>query len=199
MDRTDEIIKLEWEFFDQTKNQGGRASCQEDWETFQIMRGGQFLCWEPELRESYYQDLLEAKQLGRNLITEKYGRMMESTDTEEYEKIKQYFPQLSEERKAITEQIISIQVKWLEEFAQKYPRLSEKARKIHTSEDTRFETSAETYLRGELGTYSDQTLILYGRFIVWLLQEKKNLTEMIQERVVKKYGYASLEEAENKN
>lgn len=198
MDRIEEIIKIEWEFFDKTKNLGGRAECQEDWETFQIMRGSQFQCWNQELRESYYQDLLEAKQMGRNLITEKYGRMMESTDHEEYEKIKQYFPKLSKERMEITEQIIAIQVKWLEEFGEKYPKLSDKARKIHTFEDTSLETSAETYLRGELGTYSDETLVLYGRYIVKLMQENKNITEMIHEKVVQKYGFSSLEEAEEK-
>lgn len=194
----EKIVKLEWEFFGQTKNQGGRASCQEDWETFQIMRGGQFSSWTEELRESYYKDLLDAKAAGRNLITEKYGRMMESTDKEEYEKIKEYFPVISKERKAIAEQIIMIQVGWLEEFADNYPNLAGQARHIHTSEDTPYDTSAETYLRGELDTYSENTFLLYGRYVAELQKSGKNLTAMINEYVVKKYGYADLEAAEKK-
>ncbi len=88
---------------------------------------------------------------------------------------------------------------WLEECQRKYPAVSRMARVIHTSEDTPYDTSAETYLRGELGTYSDDTLLLYGRYIVSLKKEGKNLNEMIYEKQVLSYGYASLADAEAKN
>ncbi len=194
-----QIIDMEWDFFQSTSNEGGPASCQEDHDTFVIMRSAQFSCFTEELLESYYQDLCRAKEEGRNLITEKYGRMMESTAPERYQELAPYFPQHNEERRAITEEIIKIQVEWLEECQRKYPAVSRMARVIHTSEDTPYDTSAETYLRGELGTYSDDTLLLYGRYIVSLKKEGKNLNEMIYEKQVLSYGYASLADAEAKN
>lgn len=194
-DTIKEILVQEWTFFKQTENQGGPASCQEDWDTFQIMRSAQFLAWTKEMCESYLDDLKIAARTGRNLITEKYGRMMESAYPEEYDKMKEYFPQHSPERIAITEQIISIQVEWLEEFAKQYPHFAMNARRIHTAEDTPYDTSAETYLRGELGTYSDKTLILYGRHIAALKKEESNLTKMIFENIAKGYGYRDLESA----
>ena len=75
----DEVIEREWEQFQYVQNEGGRASCQDDHETFVIMRKSQFMNWTQELLESYRQDLIEAEAAHWNLLTEKYARMMEST------------------------------------------------------------------------------------------------------------------------
>ena len=53
----DEVIEREWEQFQYVQNEGGRASCQDDHETFVIMRKSQFMNWTQELLESYRQDL----------------------------------------------------------------------------------------------------------------------------------------------
>mgnify|MGYP003462291842 CR=1 FL=1 len=66
------IIALEWEAFDKVENEGGRADCQDDYETFYIMRKSQYLAWTDELLESYYNDLVMAANKGWNLIMEKY-------------------------------------------------------------------------------------------------------------------------------
>ena len=112
--------------------------------------------------------------------------------------IKEQFPVLPEEKKAIIEEIVKIQVNWMEEFASKFPYMAGNSRVIHTSEDTIFSTSFETYLRGELGTYSDETLDLYGRFIAKLCSEEKNLAEMTMYQTAILYGYESLEDLENR-
>mgnify|MGYP003376468992 FL=1 len=57
----DEITAMEWQQFTQVKNQGGRASCQEDPYTFDIMRKSQFYTWDLPVLESYQEDLKEAK------------------------------------------------------------------------------------------------------------------------------------------
>ena len=192
------IIKTEWEQFDKTVNEGGRADCQDNWNTFSVMRRSQYLTWPEELQASFYTDLKAAEARGRNLITEKYGRMMASTAPERYEQIKQYFPELSEDRIRIQEEIIQIQVTWMEQFAEQYPKMAGNARVIHTSEDTPAETSYETYLRGELGTYSDATLLLYGRFIALLAQEGKNLAYETMNNTAQLLGYKDVADAEKK-
>lgn len=192
----EKLVTIEWQNFDKVKNEGGRADCQDDWGTFSIMRTSQYLTWTEEMLQSYIQDFEDAMSKGWNLITEKYGRMMESTAPERYEEIKEQFPFLAEEKKAIIEEIVKIQVAWMEEFAFEYPCMAGNSRVIHTGEDTVYATSFETYLRGEMSTYSDKTLDLYGRFIVSYLQAGKNLTKDIMTNTALLYGYDSLEKAE---
>lgn len=194
----EQIVEMEWEMFQNVRNTGGRAACQDDFETFDVMRKSQFLIWDLPLLESYWQDLQEGKEQGRNLVMEKYAYMMESTAPKEYEAIATGLPKISEEKQAMVEQIVAIQVGWREEFAEKYPHLSGQARIIHTSEDTLYDISFETYLRGELKTYSMQTLVLYGRRIVAFVQEQKNMTEEIMRYTTAFYGYKTLEDAEIK-
>ena len=194
----EQIVEMEWEMFQNVRNTGGRAACQDDFETFDVMRKSQFLTWDLPLLESYWQDFQEGKAQGRNLVMEKYAYMMESTAPKEYEAIATGLPKISEEKQAMVEQIVAIQVGWREEFAEKYPHLSGQARIIHTSEDTLYDISFETYLRGELKTYSMQTLVLYGRRIVAFVQEQKNMTEEIMRYTTAFYGYKTLEDAEIK-
>ncbi|MDD6812078.1 MAG: DUF4125 family protein [Lachnospiraceae bacterium] len=197
-DLIDALVKEEWEAFDKVENEGGRASCQDDWNTFSIMRKSQYMEWSEEMLQSYLNDFAAAKQKGWNLITEKYGRMMESTTPDHYAKIKDKLPCLSPEKKQIIEEIVKIQVGFMEELAERYPMVAGTARSIHTYEDTPYDTSYETYLRGELGTYSDETLQLYGRFIVSLASKGDNLAMRIMEHTAELYGYTSLDELEER-
>lgn len=194
----EDIARLEFEAFDKVHNEGGRASCQNDWFTFSIMRKSQYLTWNRTMLLQYLYDFHREFYRGHNLIEEKYGRMMESTAPEQYEEIKSHFPELTPEKRSIIEQICSLQVKWMEEFATEYPALADNARSIHTSEDNPFNTSYETYLRGELGTYSDKMLELYGRYIVAYAAEGKNPAYDIMGNSVRMYGYSDIEEAEKK-
>lgn len=193
-----QIIQMEWESFDKVRGEGGRAGCQDDWETFEIMRKSQYMAWPKEMLESYLADLKAAAAAGRNLIEEKYAHMMESTEPERYKEFSGKLPVILPERKAIMEEVIAIQVAWMEEFAENYPKLAANARTIHTKDDTAFDTSYETYLRGELKTYSEETFVLYARFIVDLCKKNKNLAVMIMENTVKLYGYESLDQAEKR-
>jgi len=191
------IARLEFEAFDKVENEGGRASCQNDWATFRVMRMSQYLTWSHTMLSQYLYDFTVEYQRGHNLITEKYGRMMEYTDKAAYEKIKEHFPVLSEEKKAVINQIVGIQVAWMEEFAAEYPHLADNARSIHSYEDHRYNTSYETYLRGELSTYSDKMLQLYGRYVVEYARNEKNLTYDIMGHSVRMYGYKDLQAAED--
>lgn len=198
MNVMEEIVKLEWEMFQKVRNTGGRASCQDDFETFDIMRKSQFSVWGEELLNSYYRDLQEGEKQGRNLVMEKYAYMMESTAKEEYGEIKDTLPSVAEEKCRMIEGIIPIQVEWREEFAKKYPHLSGQARVIHTSEDEMNNISFETYLRGELKTYSMETLVRYAAMVVDFAKQGRNMVEEVMCQTTKYYGYATMEEAEQK-
>ena len=50
------IAKMEFEAFDKVQNEGGRANCQDDWETFSIMRVSQYLTWNVPMLEQYISD-----------------------------------------------------------------------------------------------------------------------------------------------
>lgn len=193
-----QIVEEEWNAFDQTKNEGGRASCQDDFFTFNIMRRSQYMTWTDELLALYATHISESSKAGRNLITEKYGRMMESTVPEQYEAIKDAFLPLSDERVALQEGIIQIQVAWMEAFAKEYPKMAGNARSIHTAEDNAYNTSYETYLRGEISTYSEELIVAYAGFVVALAKEGKNLAYLTMENTAKLYGYSSIAEAEKR-
>lgn len=192
----EDIAKMEFAAFDEVINEGGRAGCQDDFETFRIMRISQYLTWKKEMLVQYILEFQDSMEKGRNMITEKYARMMESTAPEKYKKFQDKLPPIPEEKRAIAEEIIKIQVEWMEEFRNRYPHLAFQARIIHTKEDTQWDTSYETYLRGELLTYSDSLLILYGRFVAELAAQGKNLAELTIRNTARLYGYDSLEEAE---
>jgi len=192
----EQIARQEFAAFDKVKNQGGRADCQDDWFTFSIMRKSQYLTWNRTMLLQYAYDFDRELARGHNLIEEKYGRMEESTAPSEYEKIKDHFPIISPQKKQIIEEVVALQVQWMEGFAAEYPKLAGNARSIHTYEDHLWNTSYETYLRGELSTYSDKMLELYGKYIVEYARAGKNVARDIMEESVWMYGYEGLDEAE---
>lgn len=191
-----ELVRREWRQFDGVRNEGGRALCQDDWHTFEIMRSSQFRAWDAPLLERYRKDLAEAEERGWNLLTEKYARMMESTAPEEYARLADRLPRRSAKRRAQQEEVVAIHVGWNEAMAAEYPLYSGGGRPIHTAEDTPWETSSETYLRGELGTYSDETFALYRSMILRMREQGENLVERIAGNQVRQYGYDSLADAE---
>lgn len=173
------LIELEWTAFDKARNVGGRAACQDDWVTFQLMRKSQYVTWTVEMLKSFIQDFELANACGRNLIAEKYGWMMESTSPKEFEEIKELLPIVNPDKRKIVDEIVAIQIAWMEELREKKPDIVMNMRSIYASEDTPYNTSYETYLRGELMTYSDETLMLYGRFVANIASRGDNLAEMI--------------------
>lgn len=189
------IAKAEFEAFDKVQNEGGRASCQNNWPTFKVMRMSQYMTWTEDMLLQYLYEFKTNFANGRNMIEEKYARMMEYTAPLDYAGFADQLPPISEEKRVIMEKVIGIQVKWMEEFAAEYPNLADDARRIHTSEDLPYDTSYETYLRGELGTYSDRMLEMYGRYIVAHAQEGNNVAREIMENTVHFYGYQDLDAA----
>ncbi|WP_314688569.1 DUF4125 family protein [uncultured Bifidobacterium sp.] len=193
----EDVIAREWHQFQDTDNEGGRAACQGDWPTFHAMRLSQFAPWPVPLLASYLSDLEDADRTGRNLVAEKYARMMESTDPPAWaERIAGRIPRINAERQTLQERIIARQVSWAADFRRRYPRLGRGMRRLRSSEDAPDATSFETYLRGELGTWSDRTLHLYATYVDDLAARRRNLTRDTIEITVRLAGFGSLDEAE---
>lgn len=173
------ITEEEFAEFDKVINEGGRADCQDNWPTFRIMRISQYDVWTDEMLRRYLYDFKRNVAIGRNPIAEKYARMEASTAPEAYAKLEAYLPEMTDEQKRLIDAIASIQVGMMEEYSVRNPEIASRARSIRTSEDNLYNTSYETYLRGELSTYSAQMLLMYGRLIVKIQSEGGNIAEMI--------------------
>lgn len=190
------LIDLEWSLFDQVHNEGGRASCQNDPRAFRAMRASQFAVWPDELVESYHADLKDAIAEGRNPLAEKYAFMMASTSPDTFREMEDMLPRLSEAALVDVESIVAVNVAWEREVDAAFPAVRAGGRPLTSAEDTPWATSFETYLRGELKTYSPRTLALYAAFTRVCAASGRNLARENAENIVRAYGYASLEAAE---
>lgn len=190
------LVDYEWKAFDKVQGVDGRATCQDDFETFQIMRSSQFYVWEDALCESYREDLESAQAQGRNLVSEKYGFMMESNDPQGFEKIRQQLPEMSSEKEREIEEILTLQMAMVLALEKKYPRFVSQGRSLRREEDSIYNTSYETYLRGELCSYSEKTVKLYLEMLKNHQKEGINTAKRYMEQVAKQYGYLSLKSAE---
>ncbi|SEJ14385.1 Protein of unknown function [Demequina mangrovi] len=197
LDRAREVVALEWAQFQRVRGEDGRAACQDDPAEFEVQRLGQFMTWPMPLLDSYLADLEAAEAAGRNLLTEKYARMMEPTDPERYAReLAPHLPVLPDARIAAHEALITTQLGWARDFHRRYPALAAGMRVLTTAEDTRDATSFETYLRGELATYSDRTLALYRALVDSLVETGQNLTWRTVAYTVILAGYEGLDAAE---
>ena len=194
-----DIAQMEWELFQQVYNTGGRASCQDDPDTFFKMRMSQWMVFSDEALHSYLDDCRQAYEEGRNLMFEKYGRMMESTFPEEYEEVKKHLPDVAD-KVEIVDRIVKINLEWDAEMLRDYPNLRKRGRVLTTAEDGIMAgSSMESYLRGELLSYSKRTLDLIWQETLAAYEKGESLLRQTIANETLFYGYRSLEEAEAKH
>lgn len=193
-----EIVKREWEMFTNVSNEGGRAACQDDRKTFDIMRKSQFTVWNREALLSYLNDLKRAEMMGRNLMTEKYGYMMEDTAPEEFKRIRELLAEVTAEKEELAAELTEIQVVWMERFRKQYPGFAKRGRPLRkTDAVSGLDTSLETYAHGELLTYSLETLRLLQQHFSQLKKQEMNPGTLVMEATVRQYGFQSVEDAQD--
>lgn len=197
-DLISQIVAAEWRMHQEVPGIGGRAGCQEDFRTFEINRFSQALSWSEACLASYLDDLKLAEKEGRNLQTEKYARMMKLTWPEEYALMEHLLPTTDPEGLPMIDIIVEIVIGWAETSAQKYPYVLGRGRPLRSSEDTCFITSMETYLRSELAGYSLNTVKLYRDNVLKQKENNVNGYEITLIETMKRYGFASLEQANEK-
>ena len=166
-----EITSIELRMF-LTVQTSGPTTCQEQPLTFKLMRRAGFHVLSIETLESYLQDLEEALDEDRNLVTLKYAR------------IDELIPCLNDN--PIIGKIVEIEERWFKELEKKYPATFR----------NRVDFAAGTYLRSELETYSNRTLELYLKDLTKALYEGINLTAERYTYLFKQIGYNSIDDME---
>ena len=160
----------------------GEYSCRQQPDNFRLHRRVQFSIWSDDTLSSYMNDLKQAESEKRNLMTMKYARMDDLIPCENFN--------------PLIDTIADIQYRWQVEMFTAYPNLMAGARPLSEKEDTARKTSFETYLRGELETYSNNTLSLLHRDLNKLVGQGLNGSKMVYDRLVREMGYNSIDEAE---
>lgn len=192
----DEIIRAEWDMFSTVPNAGGPAACQSQDQTFEIMRRAQFSTWSEESLISYRRDLAMATAQGRNLMTEKYARMMSVTHPEEYAQIESMLPAIPERVFVLVEAISAQHRMWDERVAEELPKVRGRGRTRDEEAQVGAVPTANTYLIGELLTYSEATLDCLMRDVEAAVSNGRNLVREQLEATVRAYGWESLDAAE---
>lgn len=192
-----QILEVEWYFFKNSNNIGGEADCQSDYDTFKIMRESQWQTYPDYVLISYLKDVEYYINIKRNIITDKYAYMMKETDYKEFNKIKDQLPTISKEKQFIIENIVGIYLYLSKDVQKKYPYVYSLGRKLESSENTQMHTSVETYLRGELCTYSENTLSMLYYYFVRSFENGENVIENNLLKIVQMYGNETIEELEN--
>lgn len=191
------IIEIEWQMFDQVHNAGGRAGCQDDEWTFYAMRYSQHNAFSLDTLRSYRQDLDQALQDGRNLLTEKYAYMMEYTEPDYFDRnLKAYLPNVSPEKAELVDRIANLSIRCQQDFEKVYPAFSRAGRPLTGTDGT--DVSFHIYTIGELKTYSMRTLRLYLQDYHTACQGTENPAFVIHRMTAEFYGYKDLDEAEAK-
>ena len=191
---TKRILELEWEMF-RSVNGDLRVSCQENQRTFVVMRKAQLDAWSDEVVNSYLSDLETAKAAGRNLMREKYIRMMEVSDPDVYQVVRRELPKVSEQQRALVEEIWRHLRAQTERMRVKYPALARRGRPLSAEEQDDW-ASVEVYQKSELLTYSEATVQALMGHLLALEEQGVDLTLKILENSMLGMGFTSLEEAE---
>ncbi|MGN0157626.1 MAG: DUF4125 family protein [Brotaphodocola sp.] len=191
-----EILDREWNMFTNVQNEGERASCQDDRVTFEVMRRSQLTVWDEASMASWLNDLESAEAEGRNLMADKYGFMMQDTAPQQYEMVREFLPELSPEKRTLVDKLTDMQVRWMEQFHEQYPCFGAQGRPVHKEDACCGDTSLETYARGELSSYSENTLRLLMEDFQMLESQEQNPGMRIMEYIAHAYGFDSVDAAE---
>ncbi len=174
-----DVVSNEWEMFTNTNNIGRRSSCQDQKGNFIASRAAYWNMFDEQVLSSYLKDLSNAKSNKINLAAQKYGYMMESTDPDYFKTIKHLLVPVSDKKLKLVDSIMLIYMKWEESLIS--TSLDNKNRVLYKQYDSKYNTSVETYMRGELTSYSEETLSLI------LAQFLKNVSDNKNRVLYKQY------------
>ncbi len=154
-----DVVSNEWEMFTNTNNIGRRSSCQDQKGNFIASRAAYWNIFDEQVLSSYLNDLSNAK------------------DPDYIKTIKHLLGPVTDKKLNLVDSIMLIYMKWEESLISS--SLDIKNRVLYKQYDSKDNTSVETYMSGELTSYSEETLSLI------LAQFLKNVSD--GENPVKNY------------
>lgn len=175
----DQILDLEWEMFSQVKSRSP-VKCQRSPDAFRSIRGSLFATWTLAMLTSYLGDLVAARELGRNLLTEKYARMDGLIEPLTIN--------------PLIEVVVDLETEWQRDLNQRYPALYQLCCR-HTDLPGNGSDFA-IYLHCELETYGVDTLDLYYGNIKSAMADGRNLATEALRHLARAAGYSDLDQAE---
>ena len=175
-----DILNMEWDFFDEVQGLNGRASCQDDSNTFVVMRLAQHLAFPSEVRTSILTDYKNMREENINPIEGKYARMMLYTDEEIYAKLLDRLPGVSPIKRQVIVEIVKILEKDLIEFKEKYPVTMSHSRPMQSEEKN---VSSLEYFYAELTFFSYRSLRLMEKYLEKEI-EKSLVEDIISNTVI---------------
>ncbi len=186
------ILEQEWEMFSRVNDRADTDPSRKDCPTcrdfpdeFRLHRRAQLMAWSEKTLGSYLDDINTAAAGGKNLMTYKYARM------------EGLIPCVNGSR--FIDLIVTVLVAWQEAFIREYPRIMSGGRPLTPKEAKGNLVSFETYLRGELETYSEKTLAFLYDDILICQNQGSNFPKIVYTYLVREKGYDSLDQAEEKN
>lgn len=194
----DTIVRLEWDDYARVRCIDGKASCSHQFEAFVHMRTALLSTWSGELLESYLDDVDEARRRGRSLMAERYAWMMQRTDEAGFEDVSGMLPILPYDMCERIDHIAKIFLVWQAQANVLFPHLSKNGRPLLCEDDEPGRTSFETYLRGELKSYSPRTVAIYERYVLACWYEGENLAIDNLDNIARTYGYPDAATAEER-
>jgi hypothetical protein len=168
-----QIIALEQEMFEHI-NTYEHSPCQDRLKTFRLMRWMTHSVLSLDILQSYLEDLRQARDAGRNVMTEKYAH------------IDDLIPE-GEGSRAVIERIVSAEDAWMTEVRQAFPRSFPRGGE-----------GFHTYISGELETLSPRTMSMLELYVDKAREQGRNLVRERYENLFRKLGYASLAAFEEK-
>lgn len=150
------VVALEWEQFDAVLGLNGRAGCQDDLRRFSAYRCAQYLAFPHGLIPRVLAELEQAELSGRNLVEEKYARMMAATDPAEFNRTwANALPLTSAVKRGTLGQLRELLEPALAQAARELPQTHRHARPDVSSAGA---VSALDYFLAELEGYSLSTI-----------------------------------------
>jgi len=129
------------------------------------------------------------------MVAERYAHMMKVTNPLEYEQIKSGMRPVTAEAVQLVDRIMGVFTTWTAEVDRRYPNIRSFGR---PAAENGTWTSVDTYLRGELLTYSVNTLSLCLRDVCMAKAKSINLSEMTLLYMARFYGFKSLDDMEER-
>lgn len=177
------IVEYEWEMFQKLTTAQKKLECRNNKYMFLLMRHSQWSVYPLNVQTSYLNDIHEALSENRNLLFEKYAYIMILSGHFIECEIRNILPIVKKEKEELVNKIIKHHRFWYKSVMEKLPITASTGRPIVY--DRMGEIDIYTYLKGELFTYSMNTLKNILETENMMMTQNKNLVIEVYKNYIK--------------